>query len=85
MQSRWDPDTHPSLTLSCSALWTLHLDIFVYSFENILALMDGAFKYIDRNIFERGFGYVLRMEDELRKKNSSHSAVVINAVCGLAY
>lgn len=51
MQSRWDPDTHPSLTLSCSALWTLHLDIFVYSFENILALMDGAFKYIHRNIF----------------------------------
>lgn len=51
MQSRWDPDTHPSLTLSCSALWTLHLEIFVYSFENILALMDGAFKYIE--IFSR--------------------------------
>lgn len=52
MWSRWDLDTHPSLTLSCYALLTLHLDIFVYSFENTLALMDRELKYIDKYFLE---------------------------------
>lgn len=32
MWSRWNPDPHPRLTLSCLSLLTLHLEISVYSF-----------------------------------------------------
>lgn len=51
MWSRWDPDTHPRLTLSCSALLTLHLDISVYSFWNTFVLTSWKPKYTDRNPF----------------------------------
>lgn len=51
MWSRWDPDTHPRLTLSCSAILTLHLDISVYSFQNTVVLSNWEPKYTDRNPF----------------------------------
>lgn len=53
MWSRWDPDTHPRLMLSCSAILTLHLDISVYSFQNTVVLASWEPKYRDRNPFWR--------------------------------